>query len=551
MSGFMLALFGTILSSLVTVGSCSAFLQAHEHAIHEVATKEVETTLSEQFTEFAGTNKIRNIEDELRAMYSALPKSRTGKLEPSTVRYAVHRYFVHKFGWYMKGLERSSTFSNSSYTSISKERTPAYIQSIFEQRYHAEGLGLHELAIFVAALSDLVHMEALSDVQKIYTAFKLPTVGSVPRIWADKVVKAYSMHYIMETDMSLSSVKKLSVLEREIPNVYPAWADTSMWIEDFRHTHDIAQHSVRNPFVKHKDSFDDTVNYVQELGHKFGTFQKLECTMLKRQLTDMEYEGTGRVLLSRFYSGGVQGEWTFTESPDYLRNLGVLDESDPKKPSVMIPNYISSSSNCLTGSGFYSVCCSDECEGLLHQVERFVAAPTSSPADIAHVIGNLPSDTVDAPRNMSVTLLRRLDEIAERNGGRVPLHGRLFAQWMHHAYPRECPFPHVTGTVAPLSPTEWMATKGSDVLEASAEEMQFHYDRLEIDQSQSLDLPWNTVEELVAEHQDGKIESASWSLISLRSAMAFILFVSFTMPVFRAYSAVATTSDSKVDSILV
>ena len=36
-----------------------------------------------------------------------------------------------------------------------------------------------------------------------------------------------------------------------------------------------------------------------------------------------------------------------------------------------------------------------------------------------------------------------MEQVASHHGGKVPLHGRLFAQWLHHAFPRECPYPHV------------------------------------------------------------------------------------------------------------
>merc|ERR1719203_373755 len=52
-------------------------------------------------------------------------------------------------------------------------------------------------------------------------------------------------------------------------------------------------------------------------------------------------------------------------------------------------------------------------------------------------------------RTLPQWLLRRLDEVAAHHGGRVPLHGRLFAQWMHYAYPRECRYPHVSGATDP------------------------------------------------------------------------------------------------------
>merc|ERR1719210_1097048 len=100
--------------------------------------------------------------------------------------------------------------------------------------------------------------------------------------------------------------------------------------------------------------------------------------------------------------------------------------------------------NCLSASEFYASCCMNECDGILERSESRVAAPSAEPARIAEIVSSLPSDTVDAPRNLSAALLARLDEIALTHG-RVSLHGRLFAQWMHHAYPRECPFPHASG----------------------------------------------------------------------------------------------------------
>merc|ERR1719491_1653558 len=257
----------------------------------------------------------------------------------------------------------------------------------------------------------------------------------------------------------------------------------------------------RNPFVPQRETFDSSVAFVEELGHHFGSFQDLECKALKGKLVELEHQGTGRVRLPRFYAGGVNGDWTLSESVQYLRNLGALDETDPNKPSVVIPNYLTSWTNCLTASGFYSVCCSDECEGLRQHLEEHVASPSAPPARIAEVVAHLHSDTVDAPRNLSSTLLARLDEVAQFHTGQVPLHGRLFAQWMHHAYPRECPFPHVSGTISPMSPEDWMSQNGVDNVEATVEEMQLHHSRLEHEASMEDDtddsLPWTHVEELV------------------------------------------------------
>jgi len=149
----------------------------------------------------------------------------------------------------------------------------------------------------------------------------------------------------------------------------------------------------------------------------------------------------------------------------------VLDESDPLNPQVIVTNYVHSPSNCVASSSFYQVCCINECEGLLAHLEREIAAPEGAPALIAELVASLPTATVEAPRKLSTTLLSRLDEVAAGHGGTVPLHGRLFAQWMHHAFPRECPYPHVAGTTNPQTADEWMEQTGATSCTSTKEEM--------------------------------------------------------------------------------
>jgi len=244
------------------------------------------------------------------------------------------------------------------------------------------------------------------------------------------------------------------------------------------------------------------------------------------------------VPLSRFYRGGLEGDWTFSESVQYLRHIGALDESNPKRISVVIPNYIQSQSNCLAGSSFYSVCCFDECEGLLGHVEQEVKGPSASPSHIAAVVANLHSDTVYAPRNLSKALVSRLDEIAALHGGSVPLHGRLFTQWMHHAYPRECQFPHIVGTASRISPVEWMDAMDIDSAEASEQEMKafvrFEREDLESSEAQLEALPWSMAEELVAGHSAMKKPSSpSLSSRALRVVAAVLVLASLAAPLVR------------------
>merc|ERR1719410_1849966 len=96
-----------------------------------------------------------------------------------------------------------------------------------------------------------------------------------------------------------------------------------------------------------------------------------------------------------------------------------------------------------------SVCCISDCEALREQMEQALGVPEAFVEDVAQVAAALPSSTVPANRGLSPLMLNRLHSIAAAHRGRVPLYGRLFAQWLHHLFPRECPYPHMSGTTQP------------------------------------------------------------------------------------------------------
>merc|ERR1719352_1474995 len=108
----------------------------------------------------------------------------------------------------------------------------------------------------------------------------------------------------------------------------------------------------------------------------------------------------------------------------------------------------------------------------MSKLETQIASPYGSPQQIASMVSLTHSDTVDAPRNLTSMMLTRLDAIAAQHGGKVPLHGRLFAQWMHHAFPHECPMPHKAGMASPMTADEWMQATGHDTAKKTDEEMQ-------------------------------------------------------------------------------
>jgi len=95
----------------------------------------------------------------------------------------------------------------------------------------------------------------------------------------------------------------------------------------------------------------------------------------------------------------------------------------------------------------------------MNELEETIQAPIAAPEQLLSLVENISSSSVDAPRQLPEALYKKLHAIAERHGGEIPLHGRLFAQWLHFAFPNECPYPLASGSNAPLTPSQWLENK--------------------------------------------------------------------------------------------
>ena len=149
-----------------------------------------------------------------------------------------------------------------------------------------------------------------------------------------------------------------------------------------------------------------------------------------------------------------------------------------------------------------------------------IGASTAYPDEILSIIPAIP---VDEPREISENLRVRLQSASDANG-RVPIHGRLFTQWLHNVFPRECPYPHQKGSVSLHTPEEWKMKMRHDSSRATDEEMsEVIADdtcRVDDDCGSSDMLPGSTHEELLETHvrdetdaHDDDIEASCWPLI--------------------------------------
>merc|ERR1719499_489886 len=105
---------------------------------------------------------------------------------------------------------------------------------------------------------------------------------------------------------------------------------------------------------------------------------------------------------------------------------------------------------------------------------------------------------------------------------------------MHHAYPEECVFPHVSGTTSPVTQDEWLRRhRDLETVLAPSHEIELHTSQQHPSVHAGLDdLPWTSVEELVAIDRPSR-QPRSRTSRALRAMMALIAVVSFALPLVR------------------
>merc|ERR1719198_580615 len=334
----------------------------------------------------------------------------------------------------------------------------------------------------IAALERLIFDESMQLLSTAYQVNGESVEAAIDENTLHEVLRSYLLIFRSSNREDLSKADYHQKVKAAL-KTRSSYQDLSEFAGDTLMNYDFEHRGHRNPFAPQQYSFETVSQITEVMTHGYGKWQNAECREMKAALMDLDPSGTGRVPLSSFYSQPSDSVFQFSESVDYLRQTGALDETGSGGPAVLIPNYLAGPTNCIASSSYYSVCCMNECEGLMSEIEHKIQAPRASPERLLGLVGNLSSSTVDAPRTFSPALKDKLHGIAGHHEGEVPIHGRFFAQWLHFAFPNECPYPQITETAAVLTPSQWLEDKAT----ASEEERQSHI---------SGDIPAATEEEL-------------------------------------------------------
>jgi len=408
---------------------------------------EVEDALGEQLHGDT-RERLGEIQDMLRPTFKALPRNSHGNIDHSAVRYALHRLFVQRHGWVIRGFQSEFFDNSSSASQLLTGRVPDLVQEIFEKRVGKHGSSFHHVAALAALLEQLITDDISVRLKGVYEANDARVENTVDLPRARSIISLYMMLSIQGyADVaSVGGGDQLDLFVEHFHKLYPPWVDTQPMLDD-----------ALDAIVPDQRwlSFQDIVRVLAEAGNRFyERVHRKQCQHTKSLLMGMEDKRSGRVRLLDFYSKAInENQYQLTETAEYLRQMGMLDESDASMPRVIIPNYISGQANCVARTAYHAVCCPDECEGHLANLEQVLGRPEATPSEILAIEDG-------SSQQISMLLRSRLHEIAAHHAGSVPLHGRLFAQWLHFVRPTSCPYPHVSGVAYKKTMEEWEEDTG-------------------------------------------------------------------------------------------
>eukprot|EP00927_Polykrikos_kofoidii_P013859 TRINITY_DN1602_c0_g1_i1.p1 TRINITY_DN1602_c0_g1~~TRINITY_DN1602_c0_g1_i1.p1 ORF type:complete len:563 (-),score=89.49 TRINITY_DN1602_c0_g1_i1:261-1949(-) len=403
---------------------------------------------------------LRLLEKDVMPMWQVLPKNQAGLVEWTMVRYLAHRYFMQKSSLLIRGFEPMRQISSSfmGVPQILETHVPLVVDAAIHSERAAPGYSLDEAVTMIATLEQLLRDDEAMRLEKVYGRLGISPTNAVDTSQLGNILETYMVFFLMDGDDE--TIDAMLVEPSLRFDSIPQWSAVRSFVDGLVMETQFKRHRFPKPghaLVAWSGlfSFTDAREMVSGITQTFGSYWEDECQDVKASLVARDIAGTGRLSLSNFYGANADGDWRFGESEAYLRDLGALDESSVLRgKQVIIPNYLQGASNCIVSTSHYLVCCQNECEAVLNEIEEVVGGPLANPDEILLLVGNM-TNVGEEPSKLDVPLRKQLERIGETHGGKVSLHGRLFSQWLHYVFPHECQFPHQAGSRSTHTPFQY------------------------------------------------------------------------------------------------
>mmetsp|Transcript_47838 Transcript_47838/g.86251 ORF Transcript_47838/g.86251 Transcript_47838/m.86251 type:complete len:531 (+) Transcript_47838:96-1688(+) len=452
------------LSALICVTAYSQMMRRDQHGKRAAGGARLQAALRQ---EMAGlpASRLLEVEESLRPNYEAFPKDARGNLPPKVLAALVRSHFAKDHGWNILGLELpgapiiapGSTWQASSpagqisgevfHSRALQEKTPELAAALKEMTEAsvatASGLSLSDVVRTVAVLEQLLLAQSVPLLRSSYFLNGFIDSNQTLENSESRPVTEAELHQALQSFLllfrhglprNITDVKSHARMKRRAIRSGD-WKD----LLDFEKG--VVNESEHLKDSSGKFSWAAASATVTNLAEAFGTWQNRECMEMKAALQEMDHKGTGRVSLADFHGAPTHLHFTFAEKEDYLRKAGILAEDDMKKPEVLIANYLLGPSNCIASSEYFSVCCLNECEAIVTEIEKHLQAPAATLEQIMEAVKEVRAarQKQDAGNTeISEVLVQALSVLADTDGA-VVLHAPAYRQWLHQVFPAECP----------------------------------------------------------------------------------------------------------------
>jgi hypothetical protein len=530
-------------------------------------------TLSEHVIVSSWKDEVDTMEQAIAPIFSILP-GRNSNLSPKAVRYLAHRYLLKTHGLQVNGLEPCVYCVNASApvwesVDILKRSIPPNAQRALAS-WNSKAIGLRDVAAVVLALEYLVFEQSFLSKTFIQRAYKLNGLDWRVQLPGHKFSEVVHSHFSLilldGSSWIQTSPRGQKMWHRMRKEAKVGLAQhqqdrkvvSRMFPDTWNNLKTLTRKAVAG-LKKEKESqqrfsFEDILSVITKVAQAFGSAQNKECANIKSALYSKDALGSGSVSAKSFYHG-MDGDWHFTETPEYLRSIGVIDDSQPQLgPQVLVANYIAAPNNCVITASQYRVCCVPDCESILEYFESQIQGPVASPAQILAAAATVPVPTIHSGVSLAPGSLvsEALEQVAGMHGGEVPLHSRLFSQWLHYVFPSECKYPHLSGTFEASSPAQWFNKTGlsPDIDFKSPPHFPDIAVTNELKQGKSLS-QWTLVEELYAGPLENQEETSlpfgylvtGIGAGSLTFGVMFVLYTKIMCHAFSCFQAQAVAPE--------
>eukprot|EP00931_Biecheleriopsis_adriatica_P050433 TRINITY_DN291_c0_g3_i1.p1 TRINITY_DN291_c0_g3~~TRINITY_DN291_c0_g3_i1.p1 ORF type:complete len:557 (+),score=140.65 TRINITY_DN291_c0_g3_i1:110-1780(+) len=414
---------------------------------------EIESALAGNHTGF-GPARLQVLEQELQPIFATLPHessvgSSEGGLGYAAARYLLHQHFLRQHSWYVRGLNPAGDGRKPPGDKEAlRSRVAGHLLEVMEKKAGSRGLDLKMLAIFVATLEHLLHGDEHERLKQSWAVHGFQPDGVTDEPGLVRVLEVFMAHYVFisfKADSGYALTLEEGRKEVEaISGSYSGWPQIRSSIEDQVQK----QMQVSGPQL----TFKDADLAVDEVLLRFREVSGSMCHDMEKSFQKLVGGERGRVNLQELRN--ADGGDLFRESLDYLKELEAVDGSE-SEPQILMANYMLGPSNCDGTTSFYDLCCPNTCESHKEQLELALLTAGDHVSAITKVAQQRLATELPAD------MLKALEALSQEQGGKVLIHGRAFADWLHKVFPRDCPRPRekdfkgMAGDVLPDANTDF------------------------------------------------------------------------------------------------